>query len=291
MAYDIDIRANHDDSLLAPEVGALVDQVVKAKAVAAKISTPVGTARPSYEFPLLVKPITTALIDEKDDLPLSNMETGSVTAIPRKFAGATQISHEEEADLADGNNNHTADLIGAQLSDQIVASLDAAVMGNLTAVGTNATAKFAGLLSYPSTVINVGASSAAIANLDNFVKAIYAAQNAAVPGDNGVFVVSSATAEKLSLIKAGTASNASLLDFQQDGSIVVAGKRLFITPLTDAGTQFWYVVPGQQRLVTRQGTEVRKTYVPQNDTWFISATYRADFVSLAPATVIRGKFS
>ncbi|WP_111508367.1 phage major capsid protein [Mycobacterium kyogaense] len=291
MAYAIDKRDNHDDSLLAPEIGNLVDQVVKAKAVAAQISTPVSTNRPKYEFPLLTAPVTTALIDELDDLPLSNLGTGSVTAIPRKFAGATQISTEMADDLADGSNALVADQIGASLSDQIVASLDAAVMGNLTAIGTNPTEKFAGLLSYASTAITVGASSAAIANLDNFVKAIYAAQNATVPGDNGVFVVSPATAEKLSLLKTGTSQNGYLLDFQEDGSIVVAGKKLLITPLTDAGTQFWYVVPGQHRLVTRQGTEVRKTYVPQNDSWFISATYRADFVSLAPETVVRGKFS
>lgn len=287
MAYATDKRANHDDSLLAPEIGKLVDQVVKAKAIAAQISDPVSTNRPTYEFPLLTKPVTTGLIDELDDLPLSNLDTGSVTAIPRKFAGATQISNEMADDLADGSNALVADQIGASLSDQIVASLDAAVMANLTAVGTHPTDKFSGLLSYASTAVDTGAIGT-INNTDNFVKAIYAAQNAEVPGDNGVFVVSPATAEKLSLLKTGTGQNGYLLQFQEDGSIVVAGKRLLVTPLVDAATQFWYVVPGQQRLVTRQGTEIRKTYVPQNDSWFISATYRADFVSLAEGTVIRG---
>ena len=134
MVYSTDKRANHDDSLLAPEIGALVDQVVKAKAVAAKISTQVSTPRPKYEFPLLTKPVTTALIDELDELPLSNFETGSVTAIPRKFAGATQISNEQNDDLADGNGSLVSEQIGSTISDQIIASLDAAVMGNLTAV-------------------------------------------------------------------------------------------------------------------------------------------------------------
>ncbi|MFI2841699.1 phage major capsid protein [Mycolicibacterium sp. PDY-3] len=287
MVYAPNKRSDHDDSLLAAEIGALVDQVVKAKSIAAQISLPVSTDRPKYEFPLLTKPVSTAIIDELDDLPLSNFETGSVTAIPRKFAGATNISNEQADDLADGNDALVAEQIGGMLSDQIIASLDASVLANLTAVGTHPTDKFAGLLSYASTAIDTGAIGT-INNTDNFVKAIYAAQNAAVPGDNGVFIVSPATAEKLSLLKTGTGQNGYLLDFQQDGSIVVAGKKLLVTSLVDAATQFWYVVPGQQRLVTLQGTEFHKTYVPQNDSWFLSSTYRADFVSLAPETVIRG---
>lgn len=286
MTYNPNIRADHDDSLLAPEIGTLVDQTVKARAVASAISQPVSTDRPEYEFPLLTAPVTTGLIDELDPLPLSNLDTGSVTAVPRKFAGATQISNELAADLADGTNALVAEQIGASLADQIVASLDAAALADETPVGTS-TETFNGLLSYAYTGVDTGAVGT-IANTDNFVKAIYAAQNATVPGDNGVFIVRPAVAQALSLLKAGTGLNNYLLSFQEDGSVLVAGKKLIISPLVDAATQFWYVVPDQQRLVVRQGTEVRKTYVPQNDSWFISATYRADFVSLAQGTVIRG---
>ena len=282
MTYNPDRRSNQDSAYLSAEIGKLVDQTVAAKAIAAQISEFVTTERPEYDVPLLTRPVTVGLIDELDDLPLSNIETGSVRIVPEKYAGATEVSSEMLADM----DPSIQEQIALTLSQQIIDSLDAAVLGNATAVGTS-TRFVNGLLSLASTDVDTGPVGT-ITNLDNFVKAIYAAQNATVPANPTLFLVNPATAQALSLIKVGTGYVSPLLDFQQDGSIVVAGRKLLVSKHVDALTQFWAITPSQSRLVLRQGTLVTKTYVPQNDSWFISATARWGWANLAPASVIRG---
>jgi HK97 family phage major capsid protein len=235
---------------------------------------PFGTDRPAVDFPLFTTPVTTGFIAELADLPLSNADTSQVTAIAYKIAGATQVSSEMLADMSPD----IAAQIGESIANEIIWSLDTAVLGNTTSNGPS------GLLSLASTQVDPGAS---LANTDAFVKAVYAAQNATVPAKVTHFVVSPATAQALSLLKIATGYNSSLLQFQQDGSILVAGVPILISTLVDGTTTAWAVDASQSRLVLRAGTQVIKTYVPQNDSWFISGVARYGWVNLAPASVIR----
>lgn len=274
MVYSPNKRADQDAAFLAHDIGDLVDQTVRAKAVAAAISQPFSTERPAVDFPLLTTPVTTGFVAELADLPLSNIDTGSVTATAFKLAGATQASSE----MLDDMNPQVAEQIGASLADNIIWSLDTAVLGNTTTNGPS------GLLSLASGTVDSGAS---LTNLDPFIAAVFAAQNATVPAKVDRFLVKPATAEALSKLKVASGSNQSLLQFQEDGSILVAGVPLLISNLVDANTLAWAVDSSQSRLVLRKGTEVTKTYVPQNDSWFISAIARYGWVNLSPASVIR----
>lgn len=274
MTYNINKRADQDAAFLSHEIGKLVDQTVKAKSVAAKISSAFGTQRPAVDFPLFTTPVTAGFLAELADLPLSNADTASVTATAYKIAGATQVSSEMLADM----DPAIAAQIGASISDQIIWSLDKAVLGNTTAQGPN------GLLSLAATNVDPGVS---VTNLDSFVKAIYAAKNAAVEANVTHFVVSPAVAEGLSLLKDQSGSNRSLLQFQVDGTVLVAGVPIVISSLVDAGTVAWAVDATHNRLVLREGTQIVKTYVPQNDSWFISGVARYGWVNLAPASVVR----
>lgn len=274
MVYSTNKRADQDAAFLAHDIGDLVDQIVKSKSIAANISTKIATSRPAVDFPLLTKPVTTGFVAELDDLPLSNIDTGSVTATAYKIAGATQASTE----MLDDMDPAIADQIGNSIADQIIWTLDKAVLGNTTTNGMS------GLLSLTSTQVDPGAS---LTNLDAFVKAVYAAQNAAVPANVTHFVVSPATAQSLSLLKVASGSNQSLLQFQEDGSILVAGVPILVSSLVDADTFAWGVDASHNRLVLRKGTEIVKTYVPQNDSWFISGIARYGWVNLAPASVVR----
>lgn len=274
MPYNINKRADQDAAFLSHEIGKLVDQTVKAKSVAAKISSAFGTQRPAVDFPLFTTPVTAGFLAELADLPLSNADTASVTATAYKIAGATQVSSEMLADM----DPAIAAQIGASISDQIIWSLDKAVLGNTTAQGPN------GLLSLAATNVDPGVS---VTNLDSFVKAIYAAKNAAVEANVTHFVVSPAVAEGLSLLKDQSGSNRSLLQFQVDGTVLVAGVPIVISSLVDAGTVAWAVDATHNRLVLREGTQIVKTYVPQNDSWFISGVARYGWVNLAPASVVR----
>lgn len=275
MTYEINQRSDHDSAFLAPEIGKLVDQTVKAKSIAGQISTKIGTVRPSIKFPLLTAPVTTAFTAELGTIPLSNLETDSVEAIAYKIAGATQASSEELRDM----DPEIASQIGNTISDSIIWSLDSAVLGNTTSNGSN------GLQSLASTVVNAGVL--ADTGTDPFIEAVFAAQNADVPAKVTHFVVSPATAQTLSLLKVQSGSKQSLLEFQRDGSILVAGVPILISSLVDAATVAWAVDSSHNRLVLRQGTEIVKTYVPQNDSWFISGIARYGWVNLAPASVIR----
>lgn len=274
MAYTANKRADQDQAFLAHEVGKLVDQTVKAKSIAGQISQTFPTNRPAVDFPLFTAPVTTGFIAELADLPLSNVETDSVTCTAYKVAGATQVSSE----MLDDMSPEIADQIGKSIADEIIWSLDTAVLGNTTSQGPS------GLLSLASTQVDPGAS---LANTDAFVKAVYAAANADVPASVTHFVVSPETAQALSLLKQASGSNQSLLQFQQDGSILVAGVPILVSSLVDADTTAWALDASHNRLVMRQGTEIIKTYVPQNDSWFISGIARYGWANLSPASVVR----
>ena len=60
-----------------------------------------------------------------------------------------------------------------------------------------------------------------------------------------------------------------------------------ISSLVDVNTVAWAVDATHNRLVLREGTQIVKTYVPQNDSWFISGVARYGWVNLAPASVVR----
>ena len=276
MVYSINKRADQDSVFLAHEIGQLVDQQVRAKAIAGHISQGFSTSRPAVDFPLLTTPVTTSFIAELDALPLSNAGTSHVTSTAYKVAGATQASTEMLNDL----NPEIASLIGASIANQIVWSLDTAVLGNTTTNGPS------GLLSLASTLVDPGVS---LTNLDPFIKAIYTAKYSTVPANISHFIVSPATAEALSKLKTGTGFNQNLLDFQVDGTVLVAGVPILVSSLVDGVTTAWAVDATQQRLVVREGTQVTKTYIPQTDSWFIGGTARYGWVSLNPAAVIRIK--
>lgn len=274
-SYTPNKRADQDSAFLAHEIGALVDQTVKSKSIAGLISTAVTTNRPAMDFPLLVTPVTTGFVAELADLPLSNLDTASVTATAFKIAGATQVS----AEMLDDLDPTIAEQIAQTLSDQVIWSLDTAVLGNTTTNGPS------GLQSLAATVVDPGAG--ALVNTDAFVSSVYRAANATVSAKVSHFVVSPATAEALSLMKDSETSARNLLDFMADGSILVAGVPLLISSLVDSGSVGWAVDKTQSRLVLRSGTTVTKTYVPQNDSYFLSAVARYGWVNLAPASVVR----
>lgn len=276
MTYTPNARVDHDSAFLAPEVAGLLDATVKAKSITAQTSTLFGTKRPSVDFPLFTTPVETSFIDELDDLPLSNADTGSVNVVAYKIAGATQVSSEMLADL----DPDIAGQIGGSIADQVIWSLDTAVFGNTTSNGPD------GLLSLGYNTVAAGTS---LTNTDPFVEAVYEAQ--AANGSLTHFVVSPATAKSLSLLKDQVDSARNLLEFQQDGSILVAGVELLVSSLVDAGTVGWGLDSRLARLVLREGTHITKTYVPQNDSYFISGVSRWGWGHLRPDVVQRIRFT
>ena len=259
-------------------VAALLDTTVKAKAVAANSSIVHGTSRPAVDFPLFTQPVTTGFIAELDLLPLSNADTASVNVPAFKIAGATQVSAET---LVDPDPSIAA-MIGASLADQTVHSLDHAFLS--VASTTNG---FAGLLgkAYQSQDTN-----AATATLDDIIHAVYLINGAGGLGapraDTVILSVASALA--LSLTKTGTAFNTYALPIiQANNPEPLEGLKVIVSDLVDASTAGWVLDSTKQRLVLRQGTQITRTFVPQNDSWFIGATSRYGWDTLNPASIVR----
>ncbi|ODQ96601.1 phage major capsid protein [Mycolicibacterium holsaticum] len=276
MTYNPNVRADHDSAFLAPEVAGLLDETVKAKSIAAQTSTVFNTQRPSVDFPLFTTPVSTGFIAELDDLPLSNADTGSVNVVAHKIAGATQASTEMLSDM----NPDISAQIGNSIADQVIWSLDTAYLGNTTEDGPS------GLLSIGYNTVSAGA---ALTNTDAFIDAVYAAQSE--NGNLTHFIVSPTTANALSKVKDQEDSARNLLDFQQDGTILVAGVRLLVSSLVDAGTVAWGVDSSLARLVLRAGTTITRTYVPQNDSYFISGVARYGWGHLRPDVVQRIRYT
>ncbi|MCV7217146.1 phage major capsid protein [Mycobacterium crocinum] len=279
MVYAPNKRADQDEAFLAAEVGKLVDQTVKADSVLGRVATHHGTARPSVDFPLFVNPVSTGFTGELTDLPLSNAETASVNVPAYKVTGATQASSEMLADM----DPSIAALLGRSISDSVIHTLDAAFLGNEGAVEGTTQVGFDGLQSLAYSEVDTEGEF----TLDHVINAVFKAQ--ALSSKPTALVVPPSTAEAISLMKRATDSAEYLTAFQSDGSISVAGTNvpLVVTNYVDAATTGWLVCQEDLRLVVREGTQVRKTYVPQNDSWFISGIGRYGFGSLKPASTVR----
>jgi HK97 family phage major capsid protein len=275
MTYTPNKTSDQDSAFLAPEVAALLDTTVKAKAVIAHASQLHSTNRPSVDFPLFTTAVSTGFIGELDDLPLSNADTGSVNVPAYKVAGATQVSSETLDDM----DPDIAAMIGTSLADQTIHSLDSAFFAASTTKG------FVGLLGQSYQSQDTGAASF---TQDDIIKAVYLVNGAggigAPKADTLILPVTSA--EQLSLTKVGTGYNTYALPLIFDGS-PLEGLKVIVSDLVDADTFAWVLDSTKNRLVLRKGTQITRTYVPQNDSWFISSVSRYGWDSLNDDAIVR----
>ncbi|MGB5794535.1 MAG: phage major capsid protein [Mycolicibacter algericus] len=264
-------RTDQAQSWLPQAFGEMLDLEVQAKSVAAQASTLFGTEKQKVGFPLWVADPAVGWYGELDEISLTDGDTDEVVVTPTKTAGLTLVSNE----LADDSDPDVAEQIAAALANQIAHAIDKAFLGNTTAKGPN------GLLSLTSTAVDSGA---AVANLDAFVKARYAAEA------NGAklshWLMSSDTAEALSLLKRETGSNEPLIQFVEDG-ITVAGLPVVTSTHVDADTVAWGIDKSQQRYVLRKGTTVERFPAVTTDGLYIRAISRIGLGFLNPAGVVR----
>ncbi|MFC6009580.1 phage major capsid protein [Nocardia lasii] len=266
------IHSTTADAFTPTDIGDLVDLAVKAKAVAARTGTVFSTDKVKVVFPKWVSDPAVGWYNELDTIATTDGTTGEVPCIPTKTAGITRISNE----LAEDSTPAAADLIGAGLANKIALAIDAAYLGNTTAKGPD------GLLSIDYSTIDTGA---ALANLDPFVAARYAA--IAAGSELTSWIVSPATAEAISKLKVATGSNQSLLQFVEDG-IVVAGLPVIVSNQIDAATKFWGIPEEHTMLVMRKGTEVRRFDAVHNDGIDVRAVARLGLAFLNESGIVRG---
>lgn len=267
-------RSGVDGAWLPQDYGNMLDIEIRQKSVAFQVSTLFSTGSQTVNFPLWTGDPTASWTAELGAITQTDATTDEVVCTPSKVAGMTRVSSE----LANDSQPDMAKQVAAKLSNDIARVIDAAFFANTNTNGP------AGLLSLASGTVDTGA---ALANLDAFVDARYAAMG--VGAELAYFVVSPATARTVSKLKETSTSNKGLLDFVDDG-MRIAGVPVIVSEHVDAGTFFWGVPRDRVVTVLRQGTEVqRSTDSAFNiDAVDIRGIARVGFAFLHPPAVIRG---
>lgn len=284
--------------MLAPELGQSINESVLAKSIAARAATLHGTERPSVNFPIFSEGTldATSFTAELGTLPLGNASTDSVNVVAYKIAGASQVSSEELQDISE-----MASYIGQGLADQIVWKLDAAFLSYTNTDG------FAGLQNKAYQYVDTDGAP----TVDHVIEAVFKINGAGginAPKAN-TLILPVATAKLWSEQKTfsstavGDPADVFRTDSTQlvnplviDGATIpgLEGINVIVSDLVSVAqhdsiaTDFWLLDSRLQRLVLRTGTQVVKTYVPQNDSWFLSATSRWGFDTLNANSIVRG---
>jgi HK97 family phage major capsid protein len=245
-------HATAADAFTPEDFGTLVNLAVQGKSIAANSATVFNTTKFKVNFPLWVSDPAVGWYNELDTIATTDGSTGEVECTPTKTAGLFLLSNE----LKDDSDPAIADLAAAALSNQIARAADAAYFANTTTKGPS------GLLSIDYTGVETGA---AIANLDPFVTARYAALTAGSTLTN--WIVRPAIAEALSKLKVQSGSLLPLLQFVEDG-ITIAGLPVLVSDQVDASTLFWGIPKDHVMFVQRAGTTVEQfPNVQQDGTW------------------------
>ncbi|MGV0603373.1 phage major capsid protein [Mycolicibacterium sp. XJ1904] len=266
------IHTTTADAFTPEDFGKLVDLEVQAKSVAARSATVFGTDKVKVNFPLWTADPSVGWYSELDEIIPADGSTDEVEVTPSKTAGLTLISNE----LKDDSSPEVAKLAGAGLSNQIARAIDAAFLGNTTAKGPD------GLQSIAYSTVDTGA---ALANLDPFVSARYAAIDAG--SELTSWIVTPETAEAISLLKEASGSNKNLVEFVEDG-LRVAGLPVLVSDQVDAATVFWGIPKSHVMYVLRKGTSVERFPAVTQDGTYVRAVSRIGIGFLNEAGVVRG---
>jgi HK97 family phage major capsid protein len=227
------------------DFGKLIDVAVQADSIAARVLTPAGTDKDMVRYPKLVSFPDVAHYAELSAIALADPNTEEVLVPIYRTAGAHRASRELAAD----STPDTADMVAGVLVNQIVRSVDGALLGNTTPNGPK------GLLSTDYTTVDTGAS---LSDLDAFIDAKFAAE--ANGGKLTAWIMRPQVAnEILKLKKLKTGSNESLLSYTDAGDLVIAGLPVVTSAQVDSATLFWGISKARTVLVTRTGTEVERS--------------------------------
>ena len=265
-------HANVDNAFTPQDYGKLVDLAVKAQSIAARSATNVSTDKESIVFPKWTADPAVTWYAELAELTPTDGVTSGVTVTPKKVAGI----HRESLEIFEDSDPGVGDLIGKGLANSAARGLDAAYLGNTIDDGPS------GLLSTAYTTVDTGAS---LANLDAFIDARFAAEEAG--SELTHWIVKPSVANALSKLKRASGSNESLIQFVEDG-ITIAGLPVLRSNQVDAATLFWGIPKDHVVLVTRKGTTVEKFPAVYNVGVDIRVHARYGIGFLNPAGVVRG---
>lgn len=260
------------DAFTPEDFGDLVDLAVKAKSIATRTGTVVGTDKIKINFPVWVSDPAVGWYAENATISETDGATDEVVCTPFKIAGITPVSNE----LADDSAPAIAELVGKGLANQVIRTLDAAYLGNTTTNGAS------GLLSAAYTTVDTGAS---LTNLDPFIEARFAAEDEGSTLTS--WIVRPAIAKALSQLKIQSGSNQSLLQFVDDG-ILVAGLPVLRSNQVDASTLFWGIPKDHVNVVVRKGTRVEKFPNVYKDGQLLRVTARYGIAFTNEPGIVRG---
>ncbi|WP_133148035.1 phage major capsid protein, partial [Mycobacterium lehmannii] len=191
------LTSNAASILRDADVHALIIQPLTLESVAMQASTVVRTASHSYRIPLLTGDPDVSWTPESAEIPVDEADFDELEVTPKKCAGLTVVSNELIADSSPEATN----VIGQRLVQSLKRKVDSAWFANTTANGPSGLGSIA-----PS---DVYAGAAGFANVDPFLEAIAAAENAGAKVNT--FVAHPDVALDLARLKESDTSNRNLL--------------------------------------------------------------------------------
>ena len=156
------LDANLGGTLRAIDTGPLVEIPWKAASVALATTTNIATTSSEWRVPVVQSDVTSAFVNENEEIDLSDPTLDEVKVTPRKLASLTRISRE----AADDSDPASAAVVGDSISRDLAYRTDLAFVAASTAKGP------VGL----GSLVGQGAQSVpvtgSIVDLDPFVTAV-----------------------------------------------------------------------------------------------------------------------
>lgn len=272
--------SGHPKAFLPDEVADLVVRPVQRDSIAFTVGTTVEMNDRTHEYrvPLLTGDPSAAWTAEGAEIDTSDPTLAEIAIVPKKLAGLTIVSRE----MANDSNPGALELVGAGLSRDLVAKVDASFFGSNT-----------GQANQPAGLENLTGFSAVevtgeIQNTDPFAEAIAAAE--VVGAQINHFVAHPDDVLALAKIKTGTGSNQPLLgtDATVPGKRVVLGIPVLACAAVTPGT-IWGIPTTGVHVVVRETPELAVDGSSHftSDRLAIRAILRIGFAFVHPAAIVK----
>lgn len=268
-------RSTLTDALTPDEISTLVVTALIEASVGADVFTTYTTTNKTKTFPLITDDLAAEWVSESNPITLSDIGTGEVSVKPEKVVAATRISNEAIEDP----DEDMSSVLGNSIARALAAKVDAALFGAVAAPAPQGLGALVGF---------TDAGTTDLLSVDALHDALAAVRGVGATPTG--FVMSTASALRLSKAKEATGSKKSLLQADPAAPTVlqVAGVPFYVSRYV-ADDVIFAVDKSRLALVIRKAATVevdRSVYALTRESLVLGEA-RVGAAVLHPASVAR----
>ncbi len=267
------------DGILPPEYGQLVEQPLRADALAFNpdVATTVAITSTQFHVPIVTDDVGATWPGEGQQINVDDPDITEIIVTPAKCAALTRVSNE----LANDSSPAAQEIVGRSIAATLTSEIDKAFFNDLPAPAPAGLASL-GLLD----ISNVAAGG--FADLDPFAEALADCEQAG--GRVTAFVTDPDTALDLATLKVTTGSLQPLLgvDATNGTARQILGVPLFVSRHVEPGV-CWALDSSSVVTVLRQGVQLAVSHDHRfdYDQVAIRGIVRVGFAFAAPKRIVR----